>query len=100
MIVMKKNNLFIFSLLCLHLSIKAQQDTILTRIVLIGDAGELTRGRHPVVDAVRKTIPLDNKTTILFLGDNLYKSGLPDDQSANYKKSKAVLDSQLLIADN
>lgn len=81
-------------------SLQAQKDTILQRIVLIGDAGALTNGRHPVVDAVRKTITLDKKTTILFLGDNLYTSGLPDDQSSGYTAARAVLDSQLSVADN
>lgn len=78
----------------------AQKDTLVQRIVLIGDAGQLTDGRHPVVDAVRTFIPLDNKTTILFLGDNLYKNGLPDAQASNYEQARAVLDSQLSVADN
>lgn len=80
--------------------VSAQADTIRQRIVLIGDAGQLTNGRHPVVDAVRSTIPLDKKTTILFLGDNLYKTGLPDRQFALlYDKARAVLDSQIMIAE-
>ena len=78
---------------------KAQQDTIAQRIVLIGDAGQLTNGIHPVVDAVRNMITLDKKTTILFLGDNLYREGLPDDQDAAYNQSRAILDSQLSVAD-
>lgn len=41
------------------------------------------------------------KTTILYLGDNLYKHGLPDPQyTAYYDRAKAVLDTQLFIADN
>src|SRR5258708_28322289 len=89
--------LAIFSFVCA--SLQAQKDTIEARIILIGDAGELTNGHHPVVDAVKQTIPLDAKTTILFLGDNLYKTGLPDEQYSSYKASNAVLDSQLSIAD-
>lgn len=77
----------------------AQGDTIIRRIVLIGDAGQLTNGRHPVVDAVKKRIPLDNKTTVVFLGDNLYKTGLPDEQYKTYAQARAVLDSQISIAD-
>lgn len=103
---MKKNFALIGCLLLFNQLIKAQTDTtklqtdtIAQRIVLIGDAGQLTNGIHPVVEAVRKTIPLDKKTTILFLGDNLYKNGLPDDQASNYVNSRAVLDSQLSIAD-
>lgn len=78
---------------------QAQADTLARRIVLIGDAGQLTNGRHPVVDAVKKNIPLDDKTTILFLGDNLYKAGLPDELYKNYSQARAVLDSQVSIAD-
>lgn len=74
------------------------QDSLQARIILIGDAGELTKGRHPVVDAARKLIPLDAKTTVVYLGDNLYKSGLPDDALPTYAIAKAPLDSQIRIA--
>lgn len=83
-----------------HFSLNAQTDTIIQRIVLIGDAGELTNGRHPVVEAVKQVIKLDKKTTVLYLGDNLYDTGLPDDQSAEYHAIKAVLDSQLSVVEN
>ena len=98
--------LFIFLLFGFHLSLDAQTvqttqtDTISQRIVLIGDGGELTNGRHPVVEAIKQFIRLDKKTTVLFLGDNLYSTGLPDDQSAQYQAAKAVLDSQLSVAEN
>ena len=80
-------------------SIPAQKDTISQRIILIGDAGRLTDGRHPVVDAVKKTILLDNKTTVIFLGDNLYEKGLPGEEFLNYDKERSVLDTQIAIAD-
>lgn len=76
----------------------AQKDSLQSRIILIGDAGELANGRHPVVSGVRSTIPLDEKTTIIFLGDNLYKVGLPDDLMPTYQIAKAPLDSQIEIA--
>ncbi len=97
---MKRRYLLIALLLLMHTCLKAQNDTLSRRIVLIGDAGQLTNGRHPVVDAVKKNIPLDNKTTIVFLGDNLYKAGLPDEQYKNYSQARAVLDSQVSIADS
>ncbi|MBL0335971.1 MAG: metallophosphoesterase [Chitinophagaceae bacterium] len=96
---MKKIALLSVFLILIQFSAEAQGDTISQRIVLIGDAGQLTDGRHPVVDAVRNLIPLDKKTTILFLGDNIYKNGLPDNQSGNYVQARAVLDSQLSVAD-
>src|SRR5215510_16582942 len=77
-----------------------QKDTIDARVVLIGDAGQLTNGHHPVVDAVKQLIPLDKRTTILYLGDNLYRSGLPDEQYSYYMASRSVLDTELSIADN
>jgi hypothetical protein len=108
--VMKKQLILVGILLVVSLSLKAQrvdtvkntavEDTIAQRIILIGDAGQLTGGRHPVVDAVRRFITLDKKTTVLFLGDNLYKHGLPDDQADSYIAARAVLDSQLSVADS
>lgn len=76
------------------------QDSIVNRIVLVGDAGELTNGKHPVADAIKKLIPMDARTTIVYLGDNLYPHGLPDDQYNTYKTEKGALDSQLSVADN
>ncbi len=81
-------------------SLFAQTDSITTRIVLIGDAGALVNGKQPVVDAVKKNIKLDSNTTVLYLGDNLYKDGLPDEQMLTYMEAKVQLDSQLLIAKN
>src|SRR5262249_25712460 len=87
-------------LMCVCMSMGAQTDTITTRLVLIGDAGQLTNGRHPVVDAVRNLIKLDEKTSILYLGDNLYKTGLPDEQYSYYMAARNVLDTELSVADN
>lgn len=80
----------------------AQTDTIAQRIILIGDAGELaSNGHHPVVEAIKKNITLDKKTTILYLGDNIYPNGLPDSIGGkDFLMYKAILDSQLSIADN
>ena len=74
------------------------QDSIQTTIILIGDAGELTNGRQPVVDAARKRVLMNEKTTVIYLGDNLYKTGLPDNSIPNYAVAKAPLDSQIHIA--
>jgi Omp85 superfamily domain/Calcineurin-like phosphoesterase len=82
-----------------HTCLLFAQDSIAYRIVLIGDGGELTNGHHPVAEAVKKIIPMDARTTIIYLGDNLYREGLPDDQYIGYTQAKAVLDSQLSIAD-
>ncbi|HET9823949.1 MAG TPA: metallophosphoesterase, partial [Chitinophagaceae bacterium] len=95
-----KSFCLLVTFLCLCGSARAQVDTISARIVLIGDAGQFTNGHHPVVDAVRQLIRLDDKTTVLYLGDNLYKTGLPDEQYSYYMSSRSVLDTELSIADN
>ncbi len=73
------------------------EDSIESRIVLIGDAGKLDFGRQPVVDAARDLIPMDKKTTVLYLGDNDYE-GVPQSFLPAYIRQKAVLDSQINIA--
>jgi hypothetical protein len=98
--MIKKTIGFLVFILCYCFNLNAQKDTILQRIVLIGDGGSLTNGRHPVTDAVRKLIKLDKKTTVLFLGDNIYPAGLQDEELYNYNDGKAALDSQLAIGDN
>jgi hypothetical protein len=76
------------------------QDSVATRIILIGDGGQFTGGIHPVSDAIRQSIPLDKKTIVIFLGDNVYKVGLPDDQVITYAIAHNVLDSQVSIVAN
>ncbi len=95
----KKNIVWACLFLAQHACVHAQQDTISQRIILIGDAGLLTNGRHPVVSAVRNLFTLDKKTTVLFLGDNLYEKGLPGEEFTTYKGYRAVLDSQVTIAE-
>lgn len=75
-------------------------DSVTNRIVLIGDAGALVNGQAPVMQAVRKLVPLDKKTTVIFLGDNLYRQGLPDEQMKIYSSKRIVLDSQIALVQN
>jgi len=73
------------------------QDSIDVRLVLVGDAGKLNFGRQPVIDAIRDLIPLDKKTTVIFLGDNLYQTNLPPTYVNTYQAAKAILDSQINV---
>ncbi|MEJ7822119.1 MAG: metallophosphoesterase family protein [Chitinophagaceae bacterium] len=75
-------------------------DTLQARIILIGDAGEFTNGKQPVINGIKTALALDAKTTIVYLGDNIYHNGLPDETSSDYPLKRAVLDSQIQIADN
>lgn len=109
MAIIKHIGLFGFALF-ISFSVRAQKDTVAKtpvladtisqRIVLIGDAGQLTNGQHPVVQAVKRLVTLDSKTTVLYLGDNLYKTGLPDSQAITYRAMRSILDSQLSVVEN
>jgi hypothetical protein len=94
---MKKGISFLICLLTIFQAF-SQNDSIVSRIVLIGDAGKLNFGRQPVIDAVRQLIPMDKNTTVIFLGDNLYKTGLPDKYLPTFQAAKNVLDSQIFVA--
>ncbi|MEO6818144.1 MAG: BamA/TamA family outer membrane protein [Ginsengibacter sp.] len=93
---MKKGFTFLVCLFIIF-QVNAQKDSIVTRVVLIGDAGKLNDGRQPVIDAVRQIIPLNKNTTVIFLGDNLYKTGLPDQYLPAFNDAKNVLDSQINV---
>ncbi len=97
---MKKNTFLVILFLIIKVAGSAQSDSIIRRIVLIGDGGELTNGHHPVAEAVRKTIPLNKQTTIVYLGDNIYEKGLPAPQHPFYNEAKIILNSQLAVADS
>ena len=88
----------VFSLIA-HL-VTIAQDSLTARIILIGDGGQFTGGIHPVSEAIRRSVPLDSKTVVIFLGDNVYKVGLPDDQVITYAIAHNVLDSQVSIVEN
>lgn len=76
----------------------SQTDSIIQRLFLIGDAGLLQGNTHPVLDWLTKNVNWnDEKNAALFLGDNIYPDGLPDEGDAEYTYTKKVLDYQLNI---
>lgn len=83
-----------------HVAFAQTDDTVNARIILIGDGGALINGKHPVASAVKNYLHPDKKTTIVYLGDNLYRHGLPDEGNVNYVLSRTVLDSQMAVAAN
>lgn len=88
----------ILTLLSLFLfqQISAQNDPVINRIILIGDAGKLNDGKIPAVEKARSVFDLnDGITQVLFLGDNIYEYGLPDINAGDYEEKKKVLDAQI-----
>lgn len=90
---MKRFTVLLMTLLVV-LTVFGQEDTVQARIVLVGDAGKTFDGRQPVIESIRKHTKLDKKTTVLFLGDNLYQDGLPDEQHVTYADLRQVLKAQ------
>jgi hypothetical protein len=73
----------------------AQSDSVSKRIILVGDAGALIHGQASVLESIRRNVKLDTNTVVVFLGDNLYDAGLPDETYTSYSDIKAALDSQI-----
>jgi len=62
---------FILMIIFSYVHAFAQEDSVVYRVILIGDAGELKNEKNNVVDAVKKKFDLNNKKTIT---SNLYIS--------------------------
>ncbi len=74
-----KNKLYIFFLVISFTGqyAAAQKDSLDQRIILIGDAGEQKNGIHPEIEMIKKNFKMDKRTTVVYLGDNVYPQGLP-----------------------
>jgi len=71
-------------------------------LFLVGDTGELddTLSRtNVVVEAVKKEIQkVGVETSLVFLGDNIYPYGLPENSHQSRKKSEEVIEAQISAA--
>ncbi len=71
-------------------------DSIVHRLVLVGDAGELQGTTHPVVEWLRKNVDWnDERNTLLYLGDNIYPEGMPMEGESTYPEAKRIIDYQI-----
>jgi hypothetical protein len=87
---------YIIILLIFSQALAAQEDSIVQRLIMIGDAGQLKNDRNPELELVARLYSMkDSNTTVIYLGDNIYPVGLPEPGSANYETSKKVLDLQI-----
>jgi len=68
-----------------------EAEDIRLRLLLIGDAGENTP-RSPVIQNLgRWASQAPDRTTVVFLGDNVYPEGLPDSTSRDRAAAEAAL---------
>jgi len=82
----------------IHVNAQQEIDSIRQRIFLIGDAGDLHAGKHPVVDWLKANGNMDDeRNLVLFMGDNIYPYGLPFKGEASYDYSKQILDYQISL---
>jgi hypothetical protein len=87
--------LVLIAWLVLSSQILLAQDSVKTKIILVGDAGSLINGKALVLDAIKANVKMNEKTVVVYLGDNLYDTGLPDATYNSYSDLKAALDSQI-----
>jgi hypothetical protein len=80
------------------LPVAAQSDTLVQRIILVGDAGELMNGHHPVCDWLKAHVDWnDSRNVLVYLGDNIYPNGMPANGSRMVDKARAILDYQVSV---
>jgi hypothetical protein len=79
---------FLFAALLTH-----AQDSVKYRIILIGDAGELDKQQNGVIQHAVSNV-LKGKTSVLYLGDNIYPTGMGLPGSPEEAGTKKILDGQ------
>lgn len=80
-------------------SVSAQTDEF--RLYLIGDGGEPLVKSVPYKKFLQQQLAADNiPSAIVFLGDNIYPKGLPDERSRLRKEKEEILSAQLDLAGN
>ena len=80
--------------------IKKDSALIAHTFYLIGDAGNSTLTKNsPALNYLKKhLIGASKKSTLLFLGDNVYETGIPKKNSKNYPLAKRRIDAQTDVA--
>ncbi len=82
--------------------IKTSDKSLIHSLFLVGDAGKLDNGHlgtNYVLDAVRTDLEkTQSASTLVFLGDNIYPSGLPSKDNEARAKSELILKAQLELA--
>lgn len=76
----------------------AQNDRVVQRLFLVGDAGALRDDHHPVCDWLKQHVDWnDSNNALVYLGDNIYPLGMPSDGSKDLDAAKRVLDYQVSV---
>jgi hypothetical protein len=75
---------------------QAVADDVVQTLLLIGDAGKPKQGGEPVLVALRRDIAKQpGRTSVVFLGDNVYPAGLPAEAHPDRRELDRRLDDQV-----
>jgi len=69
------------------------QDSIVHRVILIGDAGEISKEQKHLIPQAAGTVKA-GKTTVVYLGDNIYPRGMSLPGANDEKATQDILRSQ------
>ncbi|WP_257667507.1 BamA/TamA family outer membrane protein [Parapedobacter tibetensis] len=69
------------------------QDSIRARVIYIGDAGEINHKQEAIIPRAAELI-IPGKTTVMFLGDNIYPRGMGLPGSPEEQRTKEILRAQ------
>ncbi|HEX3933810.1 MAG TPA: metallophosphoesterase, partial [Puia sp.] len=73
-------------------------DPVIRRLYLVGDAGELQDGHHPVCDWLKQHVNWDDSNNVLvYLGDNIYPQGMPPEGGSGVDEARKILDYQISV---
>lgn len=77
----------------------ADDSLIVSRVLLIGDAGAPSSNKkEPVLSALQKQLSkLNNRSFVVFLGDNIYPYGMPDVKAVDRQDAEKRITEQLNV---
>ena len=90
---MRRRYLYLLCLLCACMATVHAQDSIRHRVIFIGDAGEIDKAQKAVIPEAAAHI-LTGKTTVMYLGDNVYPKGMGLPGSPEENTTQQILRSQ------
>lgn len=93
----------VLGVLCLVCALNAygqsnSTDTLTYSVFLVGDAGKITSGQKKIFEVLKQQLDsAGDKSSLIFLGDNLYPKGMPPAYSLDREASEAAIDKQLAL---
>ncbi len=82
-----------------HLSAtKAQNQTPIYTLYLLGDAGKPTSAQGSNIDVISQQLKNESSKAIIFLGDNIYPKGMPPIGTVDRIEAEAAINPQIALA--